>query len=361
MRRLAALVVLGTAILSSGCANDIVAAAMRYGIEDAPEGKRLLWPQPPEVPRYMFAGQLTGEANFVRPDGGGSRIGNFLRWIAGVVSGEAQPVVLQRPQSGLVDAAGRVLVTDVSRQAVFVFDEPAGRLLVWERAEERRGFVAPSGIAVAPEGGVWVADAQLALIAHLDKDGNPLPAIGKGVLKRPTGVAWDSVGQRLFVADAYAHEVKVFDAAGKLIDTIGRRGDSPGEFNFPSHLALSGDELYVTDTMNSRVQVIPLTGGDTSVIGERGLYVGNLVRPKGVAVDGEGNVYVVESYYDNLLVFNRKGEFLMPIGGLGLGTGKFYLPAGVWIDSRNRVFIADMFNGRVTVFQFLGGGAESEG
>lgn len=70
MRRLAALVVLGTAILSSGCANDIVAAAMRYGIEDAPEGKRLLWPQPPEVPRYMFAGQLTGEANFVRPDGG---------------------------------------------------------------------------------------------------------------------------------------------------------------------------------------------------------------------------------------------------------------------------------------------------
>ena len=51
----------------------------------------------------------------------------------------------------------------------------------------------------------------------------------------------------------------------------------------------------------------------------------------------------------------------MPIGGLGLGTGKFYLPVVVWIDSRNRVFIADMFNGRVTVFQFLGGGAESEG
>jgi len=71
-------------------------------------------------------------------------------------------------------------------------------------------------------------------------------------------------------------------------------------------------------------------------------------------------VYVVESYYDHLLVFNRRGEFLMPIGGVGQETGKFYLPAGVWVDGRNRVFVADMFNGRVMVFQFLGGEAESQ-
>jgi len=95
-------------------------------------------------------------------------------------------------------------------------------------------------------------------------------------------------------------------------------------------------------------------------IGARGLTVGSLVRPKGVAVDSEGNVYVVESYYDHLLVFNRRGEFLMPIGGVGQETGKFYLPAGVWVDGRNRVFVADMFNGRVMVFQFLGGEAESQ-
>ena len=347
-------------LVLAGCASDNGTATMRYGIEDAPEGKRLLWPQPPEVPRYMFSGQLTGEANFVRDGGGESRLGSFFRWLAGVVSGDAQPIVLQRPQSGMVDETGRVFVTDVSRQAVFVFDEPAGRLLVWERADARRGFVAPSGIAAAADGGIWVADAQLALVAHLDREGNPLQPVGKGILRRPTGVAWDAAGRRLFVADAYAHDIKVFDAAGNLIDSIGRRGDGPGEFNFPTHLALAGDDLYVTDTMNSRVQLISLTGGSPRVFGERGLYIGNLVRPKGVAVDSEGNVYVVESYYDHLLVFNRKGEFLMPIGGMGYETGKFYLPAGVWVDRRNRVFIADMFNGRVTVFQFLGGGAENE-
>ena len=80
------------------------------------------------------------------------------------------------------------------------------------------------------------------------------------------------------------------------------------------------------------------------------------MRPKGVAVDGEGNVYVIESYYDSLLVFSARGDFLMPIGGTGTATGRFYLPAGVWVDNRNRVHVADMFNGRVVLFQFLGGG-----
>ena len=116
-------------------------------------------------------------------------------------------------------------------------------------------------------------------------------------------------------------------------------------------------ELYVTDTLNNRVQVF---GADGQVLqrqlGSRGLVLGNLVRPKGVGVDGEGNVYVVESFYDSLLVYSREGEFLMPIGGTGKATGRFYLPSGVWVDGKNRVHIADMFNGRVVLFQFLGGG-----
>jgi DNA-binding beta-propeller fold protein YncE len=91
-----------------------------------------------------------------------------------------------------------------------------------------------------------------------------------------------------------------------------------------------------------------------------GMYIGNMVRPKGVAVDSEGNIYVVESYYDHLLVYNSKGEYLMAIGGVGTEPGKFHLPSGVWIDSHNRVFVADTLNSRVSVFQFLGGGSESE-
>ena len=78
-----------------------------------------------------------------------------------------------------------------------------------------------------------------------------------------------------------------------------------------------------------------------------------MARPKGVAVGADGRVYVVESYYDHLLVFDPEGRFLMPIGGTGTDEGQFYLPAGVWTDSTGRVYVADMFNGRVAVFKEL--------
>ncbi len=334
---------------------------LHYGVDEAPEGKRMLWPQPPEVPRYLYAGTLTGESNFVsdgeRPGG----LRRVLNWIVGLAGDESAPLVLQRPLAGVVDEAGRVYVTDVSRQAVFVFDAVAGQLQLWSLADGRRSFAAPAGIARAADGTLFVADAELGLVARLDAKGEPLTPIGRGRLQRPTGLALDALSGRLFVADTYAHDIKVFANDGALLNVLGRRGEAAGEFNFPTHVAYADGELYVTDTMNSRVQVLDAaTGAPTRTLGERGLYVGNLVRPKGVAVDSERNVYVIESYHDHLLVFDRKGRFLMGFGGVGQGTGKFYLPAGVWTDTLNRVFIADMFNGRVVVFQFLGGGADGE-
>ena len=79
-----------------------------------------------------------------------------------------------------------------------------------------------------------------------------------------------------------------------------------------------------------------------------------MVRPKGVAVDDEGNIYVVESYNDHLLVYTEKGEFLLPIRGSESDIGQLYLPSGVWIDHNNRVYVADTFKRRVVVFQVLG-------
>ncbi len=335
---------------------------LHFGVDEAPEGKGLLWPQAPEVPRYLYAGTLTGEGNFVGANGKSEGRGSsFLRWLVGLAGEDAKPVVLQRPSSGVVDGAGRIYVSDTSRQGVFVFDALAGELNVWEFAESQRRFVAPSGVARTPDGTLFVADAELGVVARLDPKGTPLASVGRGVLKRPTGVAVDTKAARVFVADTYAHDIKVFDGAGNLLANFGRRGEGPGEFNYPTHLAYAAGELYVTDTMNNRVQVLDAaTGAPRRVIGTRGLYVGNLVRPKGVAVDSEGNVYVIESYFDHLLVFDRTGRFLMGFGGVGQGSGKFYLPAGVWVDDKNRVFVADMFNGRVMVFQFLGGGADGE-
>ena len=84
------------------------------------------------------------------------------------------------------------------------------------------------------------------------------------------------------------------------------------------------------------------------------MYIGNLVRPKGVVTDRDGHVYVIESYHDHVLVFSETGELLLPIGGTGKDPGRFFLPAGAWTDDGSRLFVADMFNGRVVVFDYLG-------
>jgi sugar lactone lactonase YvrE len=119
-------------------------------------------------------------------------------------------------------------------------------------------------------------------------------------------------------------------------------------------VALDDDRLIVSDTLNARLQVLTADGSSLDTVGQRGLFVGNFVRPKGVAADSDGNIYAVESYFDHLLVYDRDGRLLLSIGGTGSGVGQFYLPAGVWVDDRDRIFIADMHNGRVVVLQYLG-------
>jgi DNA-binding beta-propeller fold protein YncE len=332
-------------------------------VRSAPDAPRLFWPPPGErdVPRYVYLGELTGEPNILRAEGDRETLFGTITRLFDFIAGEAPPKRMDRPQAGVVDPAGRILVTDIGRGAVFVFDEKLARLDVWDQADGPRGFVAPVGIALGSDGQTLVADADLAIVARLDRNGNPLPPIGRGILGRPNGVAFDPASRRIFVVDTAAHAIRVFDADGNLFATWGERGDQPGQFNFPTHVALLGGELYVSDTLNARVQVLSAASGKPlRSIGRRGLYVGDMVRPKGVAADSEGNVYAVESYFDHLLVYNRRGEFLMPIGGMGNAPGRFHLPAGVWVDARNRVFVADTLNARVSVFQFLGGGVENE-
>ncbi len=340
----------------------------------AANAERLTWPPigQGDVPRYSYVGELVGDPNYVvEKREPGVSMTNLARLIRAIVVGREDPKELSRSQSGVVDAAGRVLVTDFGRRSVVVFDVAARGVDEWRNATATTFFMAPVGIAVGEDGNVFVADADLAVVARLDSAGRPLSLIGEGQLGRPTGLAYDPASKRLFVTDTPAHQVKVFGLDGKLLDAWGEQGDEAdrakergnGEellLNWPTHLAVARGKLYIADSMNARVMVVAADSGKPlASIGTRGNYVGNLVRPKGVAVDSEGNVYVIESFHDRMLVFNGKGQFLMSIGGEGGAAGQFVLPSGIWIDRRDRIFVADTHNSRVQIFQFLGGGVES--
>lgn len=347
--------------LLSACASTSDKARFSLALDTSTAAKKMVWPpeSSAQVPRYFYLGRLVGDPNFIKPAPVPGSLRSFISVLAGIVFGEEPPRVLDRPQSGFVDERGRIYVSDIGHAGIFVFDENLGQLAYWDRAEEFTNFNTPVGIAVGPDGQIFVTDADLGLVARLDHQGKPLQPIGKGLLSRPTGLAYEPNSKRLYVTDTPAHQVKVFDLDGRLLSTIGTFGEGPAGLNYPTHLALRDGLLYVSDTLNARIQVFSTVDGHhVRQIGKRGLFVGDQVRPKGVATDSEHNVYVVESNHDYLLIYNRLGEFLMAIGGVGSGIGNFYLPAGVWVDAKNRIFVADMLNSRVAVYQFLGGDGE---
>lgn len=342
-------------LLIAGCATE--RSVLQLDLTPIENKAKDYFPNPKdgETPRYLYLGELLGENNLVSPSGKKENtVVAVLKWLAGL-GRESHIDVLQRPMTGAIDDEGRILIVDVSRAAIYVFDEKEGKLDVWEFVYSKH-FIAPTGIAIGPEGKIFVSDSELKIVYVLDRNGNAIGKIGEDILKRPHGIAWDANQKLLYVADTQDHNLKVFDIGGKLVKQIGQRGENPGEFNFPTHLSIGQNKLLVADTMNARVQILSLDDSvKPKILGRRGLKIGEFSRPKGVGMDSEGNIYVVESYFDHLLIFDKNGNFLLPIGGEGSGRGKFYLPGGLWVDKKNRVFVADTFNGRIEIFQFLGG------
>ena len=338
----------------AGCAS--APRVMQYYPEPAAASSGVAWPDSTRVPRLEYAGQLVGEDNFVVENQDQGRGTRLLRWIVGLTASGNDSEQLIRPQSGTVDTTGRILVTDAGRHAIVVFDEVQADFDIWYDAAPGVEFVSPVGIAAAQNGNLIVADAELAEVFVLSDAGVPIARFGHGLLIRPTGVSVDRSNGEIYVADTGAHEIKVFSAQLEILRSIGIPGTEPGQFNSPMHISVRGDNLYVSDTLNARVQIYSILDGTLQkIVGSRGTYVGNMVRPKGVAVDSGGNIYVVESYHDHLLIYDSEGRFLQPIGGNGTNIGQFFLPAGAWSDDDDRIFVADMFNGRVVIFQFVGG------
>ncbi|MDX1811542.1 MAG: 6-bladed beta-propeller [Gammaproteobacteria bacterium] len=337
------------AALLGGC------AGKQYHFEHHATNVEMVWPKPPEQVRYRFVGFIAGETNFIEEKEKRSVIGKSFDWLGEFIFGESQPQVLFRPQGGFFDDANkRLYVTDIGRKAVFVFDFNENKLHLWEQADDFNKFNAPIAVAINDKNEVFVSDSAQGFVFRFDADGHFISKLGEGVLQRPTGLAFNKATKQMFVADSAAHKVYAFNEQGKVDFVIGdRRSSKDGLFNSPTYLTIAHEKLLVVDTLNSRVQLFDLNGKWLQSFGKRGMFIGDMPRPKGVAVDSQGNIYVVESYYNHLLIFNGKGEPLMPIGGQGSKAGQFDLPAGVWIDGKDRVYVADMFNSRISVFQYL--------
>lgn len=81
---------------------------------------------------------------------------------------------------------------------------------------------------------------------------------------------------------------------------------------------------------------------------------GQLDLPYGIAIDGSGNVIVVDTYNGRVVTFDGDGAFLGQFGTQGPGAGQFEYPQGVAVDHAGNIFVADTANYRIQKFDATG-------
>jgi hypothetical protein len=307
----------------------------------------IVWPTPPAKARIAYV------RSFSKPADLGIGRG-FLQWLSDLFTGR-QEFQLIRPMAIAVTADKTIYVADPGAKGVHRFNQKHGKYQFISRAGER---VLPSavGLTPGPDNSVYVADSALAQLFQIRAGADSASSLFPQVkFSQPTGIAYDSVSHRLYVADTAQHHIVVLSAKGKVIKIFGRRGSGNGEFNFPTYLWLDAHHrLFVTDSLNFRIQIFDQDGHYLGKFGKYGDGTGNLARPKGVALDRDGHIYVMDGLFHALQIFDEQGNLLLPVGQRGTGPGEFYLPTGIFIDTDSQIYIADAHNQRVQVLRYLG-------
>lgn len=303
-----------------------------------------VWPAPPEPARIRYVRSVLGAS-----DWGVSR--SWFGRLVDTVTGRHETQFV-RP-TGVAVRDGILYVADPGAQSVVIFDATRHKELRIARAGDQP-LVSPVAVTPGPQGTVYVADSWLRQVLQFDREGALLRSIAHADLQRPSSLAVDSTRQRLYVGDAKAHVVHVFDEQGNKVAAFGKLGSGPGEFNSPTHLTVMPDgSVVVTDALNFRVEAFGPEGQFKYQIGKLGDGSGNFAAPKGVAVDRNGLIYVADAMFDAIQVFDADGQLMLGFGEQGTQAGQFWIPNGLGIDANGQLFVADAYNRRIQVFQIV--------
>jgi len=178
------------------------------------------------------------------------------------------------------------------------------------------GMNAPRSLAFAKDGTVYVADSRNHRILHLDMEGNVLhewgsfadgvaTPIGNGTFNEPWGIAIAPDGS-VYVTDTWNHRVEKFTSTGKFVAAWGvfGQGETPDSFYGPRGLAVDAEgRVYVTDTGNKRIAVFDSSGNFLTDFGSAGFDPGQFDEPVGVAIDKNGTVYVTDTWNKRIQTF----------------------------------------------------------
>lgn len=284
----------------------------------------IVYPSPPDTARFQFLTALNSSRDVEKKQS------SFSVFVAG----EEAPKGISKPY-GMSLFHGKLYICDMDLPGIEIINFEKGTF----------DYFVPGGLGqlklpincfVDKQGFLYVADAKRRQIVVFDPKLKYVDSFGEIDDFKPVDVFVTE--DKIWVANV-KNKVHIYskDSTHKLLRTIpdmAKQGDA-GFLYQPTNIFVTEDEVYVSDFGGFNVKVLTHEGKYIRSIGSYGKNMGQFARPKGIAVDREKNLFVVDAAFENVQVFNSKDKFLMYFGGPYKGPGDLYLPAKVVLDYDN--------------------------
>jgi sugar lactone lactonase YvrE len=283
------------------------------------------------------------------------------------------------PTDVAVDAAGNIYVADYANKRVQkynssrIYQRTYGTTGVSYVASNDR-FYYPEGVAVGPDGSIYVVEGYGHRLVKLNAAGVPQWTVGEagqpgddnahfGYL-RDVAVGPDG---RIYTIEAWSsaryapgsnHRLQIFNPDGSYYGGFGGYGSGNYQFIAPHGIAIDqAGKVYIADRDNHRVQIYNSQLAYVATLGQTGVPGSDNSHfnyPFDVAVDRNGTIYVADEGNDRIQVFDSNLQYVRTIGGGGTGSdfGHFdgWGPHHLAVDSQGRLYVVDSGNQRVQVF-----------
>ena len=309
--------------------------------------------------------------------------------VSGSTNGTGTNALFSDPAAIAVDTNGNFFVADSQNDAIRkittngVVTTFAGQLGVTGSADgtgTNAQFNIPSGLAFDQNGNLLVSDSGNDTIRKITsagvvstfagvagQDGFTNGAAGSAQFSSPLGIAVAPNGT-VYVADSRNHCIRAI--AGGVVTTFAGSprvwGSADGigtnaQFNGPVGLALdSHTNLFVSDANNDTIRKITPGGVVTTFAGVAGadgsadgdLSSARFRSPAELAFDQSGNLFVADSLNQIIREIYTNGIVSTVSGAVGIsgtndgtnGVARFYNPYGLAVGADGTLFMTDTYN-----------------